>query len=148
MAYFIFSKNLDNIPNTLYRIASNQSDLNNLNIDQSIYKIIEDNDSNFNSVKFYLKMVLKYNQNNITYVDINPGFKVKEELNGYLSNTKNQITLFLTNNPNHPLFNLWNDYLIQLNSLNLNNISFPLNKSLEKYFDDLGQTSLNPLQLP
>jgi hypothetical protein len=148
MAYFVFGKNLDNITNTLYRIASNQSDLNNLNIDQSIYKIIEDNDSNFNSVKFSLKKVLKYDQNNITYVDINQVFKVKEDLNGYLLNIKNQIKTFLDNNSNHPLFSLWNDYLIQLNSLNLNNISFPLNKSLEKYFDDLGQTSLNPLQIP
>ena len=51
MVYFIFGKNLDNIEGTIYRIAENQSDLNNLNILQSDYKIIEDSQSNFNLVK-------------------------------------------------------------------------------------------------
>ena len=41
MSYFIFLKNLDNVSNSLYKIAENQSDLNNINIDQSQYKIIE-----------------------------------------------------------------------------------------------------------
>jgi hypothetical protein len=37
---------------------------------------------------------------------------------------------------------------MQLNNLNLDSITYPLNKSLEQYFSDLGQTSLNPLQIP
>ena len=36
----------------------------------------------------------------------------------------------------------------QLNSLNLDSIEFPLNKSLEQYFKDQNLPSLNPLQLP
>jgi len=35
-----------------------------------------------------------------------------------------------------------------LNNLNLDSISYPLNKSLEQYFNDLGQPSFNILQLP
>ena len=34
------------------------------------------------------------------------------------------------------------------NNLNLDNIVFPLEKSLEQYFKDLGQPSYNILQLP
>jgi hypothetical protein len=37
---------------------------------------------------------------------------------------------------------------MQLNNLNLDSITYPLNKSLEQYFNDLGQPSLNPLQIP
>ncbi len=33
MSFFIFLKNMDNIEATLYKVAENQSDLNNYNID-------------------------------------------------------------------------------------------------------------------
>lgn len=148
MAYFIFNKNLDNIENTIYKIAENQSDYNNLNINQSDYKIIEDSTENFNSVKYGTKHVLKYNGNNIILGDENNVFLDKEHLENYVTNLKNSINAYLKYNPNHPLFNRWNDYYNQLSSLNLDNITYPLNKSLEQYFNDLGQPSYNILQLP
>jgi hypothetical protein len=40
------------------------------------------------------------------------------------------------------------NYYTQLNNLNLDNITYPLNKSLEQYLSDLGQPSYNILQLP
>ena len=67
MAYFIFLKNCDNIQNTIYRIAENESDLNNLNIDLNNYKIIEDSQENFNAVKYSTKDIMKYDNNVITY---------------------------------------------------------------------------------
>ena len=148
MSYFIFLKNLDNIDGTLYRIAENQADLNNLNITQSTYKIIEDSQFNFNSVKFGTKIPEKYSNDIITYMDQTILFNDKNELQVYVNNVKKQIKEFANNNPNHPLFNRWNDYYNQLNSLNLNTITYPLNKSLEQYFNDLGQPSYNILQLP
>jgi len=148
MSYFIFLKDLDNVEGTLYRIAENQSDLNNLNISQPIYKIIEDSQSNFNLVKFGNKFVNKYNNDVITYTDQSVLFTNKEMLQNYVNSYKNQIKQFTNNNPNHPLFSRWNDYYNQLNNLNLDSITYPLNKSLEQYFSDLGQTSLNPLQIP
>ena len=72
MSYFIFTKDSDNIEGTLYRIAENEYDLNNLNIDKSIYKIIEDSQSNFEAVKYGTKYALKYNNNTITYEDTFP----------------------------------------------------------------------------
>lgn len=148
MAYFIFQKNLDNIQATLCKIAENESDLNNLNIIQSDYKIIEDSQSNFNSVKFRNKFIDKYNNNNITYVDEIILFGKKNDLQNYINNIKQSVKQFTDNNPNHPLFNRWNDYYAQLSNLNLDSITYPLNKSLEQYFNDLGQPSLNILQLP
>ena len=148
MAYFIFSKNLDNTEGTLYRVAENQSDLNNLNIIQSDYKIIEDSQSNFNLVKYGNKLPIKYNNNLITYIDQTFYFKNKNELQNYINSFKEQIKKFTENNLNHPLFDLWNTYYNQLNNLNLDSITYPLNKSLEQYFNDLGQPSFNILQIP
>jgi hypothetical protein len=150
MAYFIFSNNFDNQEGFLYKIAENEFNLNNLNIDKSNYKIIEDSQSNFNLVKFGNKIPSKYNNNNntITYVDNVTSFINKQELQEYINNFKKQINQFLKNNLNHPLYNQWNDYYNQLNNLDLNSIIYPLNKSLEQYFNDLGQLSLNHLQLP
>jgi hypothetical protein len=148
MAYFIFLKNLDNIKGTLYKIAENQSDLNNLNIINSDYKIIEDSQTNFNFIKFGNKSVSKYNNDIITYVDSITSFLKKEDLQMYIDSLKKSIKQFITSNPSHTSFNRWNDYYNQVNSLNLDTITYPLNKSLEQHFNDLGQTSYNILQLP
>lgn len=148
MVYFIFTKNSDNVENTLYKIAENQSDLNNLILDQSSYKIIEDSQNNFDAVKFGTKSISSYNGNTINYVDIDISFPEKKYLMSYMTDYKNKINLFLENNPNHPLFQKWSNYYTQLNNLNLDAINYPINTSLEKYFNNLSQSSLNPLQLP
>jgi hypothetical protein len=148
MAYFIFLKDSDNLEGVCYRIAENQSDLNNLNINQSDYKIIEDTQSNFNLVKYGNKVPSKYNGNDITYYDITVSFINEQILQTYINNFKNNIKQFTNNNPSHPLFSIWNNHYNQLSNLNLSTIIYPLNKSLEQYFNDLGQPSLSPLQLP
>jgi|694.fasta_scaffold48141_2 hypothetical protein len=148
MSYFIFTKNSDNIEGTIYKIAENQSDLNNLNINQTDYKIIEDSQSNFDLVKLGNKYIQKYNNNVISYVNETVLFTNKQELENFLNNFKDKIKKFTDNNTNHLLFNRWNNYYIQLNSFNLDSITYPLNKSLEQHFNDLGQPSYNILQLP
>jgi hypothetical protein len=148
MAYFIFLKNLDNIPGSIYRIAENQSDLDNLNINKLDYKIIEDSEVNFNSVKYGTKFLEKYSGNTISYIDSAIVFENKNILNNYITNTKNLTKIFLDNNKNHLLFNNWNNYYNQLTNLNLDDIIYPLNTSLEQYFKDQNQSSYHPLQLP
>ncbi len=149
MSYFIFSKNFDNLIGTIYKIAENQNDLNSLNIIKSDYKIIEDSQSNFNLVKFGNKFIDKYNNDTITYIDaIFSPFIKKNDLQNYINNFKQQIKQYTDNNPNHSLFSRWDDYYNQLNNLNLDSIAYPLNKSLEQYFNDLGQPSYNILQIP
>jgi hypothetical protein len=148
MSYFIFSKDADNIEETIYKIAENQSDLNNLNITQSVYKIIEDSQENFNAVKLNIKYPIKYTGNTITFINVINNYQNKTPLECEINNFKKQIKQFTDNNPNHQLFNLWNNYYNQLNNLNLDNINYPLNMSLTQYFNDLGQPSLNPLQIP
>jgi hypothetical protein len=147
MAYFIFIKNTENITADIYRIAEDQTYLNNININQNDYTIIQDSQSNFLNVKYGTKFPSTYSNNTITYIDLTWNFS-KVTLQDYINNFKNLIKQFTTVNPNHPLYNQWNNYYSQLNNLNLDNITYPLEKSLEQYFNDLGQPSLNPLQVP
>jgi hypothetical protein len=148
MAYLIFLKDRNNIEGTIYAIAETQNDLDNLNIIKTDYKIIEISNNDFNLVKLNNKEVLKYNDNNEVFFN-NLQFAFNEsELEKHIENFKVKIKKFLDNNPNHPLLSRWNDYYNQLISLNLNSINYPLNKSLEQYFNDLGQPSYNILQLP
>jgi hypothetical protein len=150
MSYFIFLNNLPNSIGTLYRIAENESDLNYLNIFKDDYKIIQDSLENFNDVKYEKKSVGYYDNNNIIFYDVlqEPLFLNKQNLENTINSHKKSINLFLKNNPSHLLFNRWNDYYNQLSSLNLESITYPLNKSLEQYFNDLGQPSYSILQLP
>ena len=148
MSFFIFLKNFDNKSGSFYKIVENQNYLNNLNINQSDYKIIEDTQENFNAVKYQTKTVDKYNNDEIFYVNNSIKFLDKQKLQEYVSILSIQIQFFLDNNLNHPYYNQWNNYKNQLNNLNLNNITYPLNKSLEQHFNDLGQPSYSILQLP
>jgi len=150
MNYFIFLNNLPNSIGTLYRIADNESDLNSLNIFKDDYKIIQDSLKNFNDVKYEKKSVSHYDSNDIIFY--NPLQEIlilnKQNIENTINSHKKSINLFLQNNPGHLLFNRWNDYYNQLSSLNLDSITYPLNKSLEQYFNDLGQPSYSILQLP
>ena len=159
MPYFVFQKNSEGLENSCYKIAENEYDLNNLNIIQSDYKIIEDNLSNFILVKYNSKFPLKYIGENIIFKDMT-NFFAKENLEDYINNYKNEIQVFLKNNPGHPLFNRWNNYYNQLNNLDINTINYKTNPanfrnvyclldvSLEEYFYEMGLPSYHYLQIP
>jgi len=148
MAYFIFLKNLDNEAGSFYKMAENLSDLNNLNIFKDDYKIIEDTQENFNLVKFNKKIPEKYSGDTITYQDKIFFIKNKVNMEDEINYNKKLIKKFLENNPNHLLFNRWNSYYNQLNNVNVDSFTYPLNKTLQEYFNDLEQPSYNILQLP
>lgn len=149
MSYFIFLKNEQNIQGSVYKIAENQSDLNNLNLNIDFYKIIECTIENFTEVKFNKKYILSYDSNNnLTYKYVTPIFINKLDLQKYITFFKTDIQNFLSNNPNHPLFNRWQNYYNQLNNLNLDNINYPLEMSLEEYFFNMQLPSYSTLQIP
>ena len=76
------------------------------------------------------------------------GYLNKEDLKSYIENSIEKINQFLNNNENHVDYSKWNSYKSQLEDLNLDNITYPLNKSLEQHFLDASQTVLNTLQIP
>ncbi len=148
MAHFIFQKNSNNIEGTLFRIAENESDLNNLNINKNDYTIIEDNNVNFDNLKLNKINVVKYNNNTVIFNELNIIFNNLEFLQIYVNNFKNQLKVFLENNLNHPSFTQWNSYHNQLNNLNYNNFVFPFTLSLEQYFKNNNQPYYSILQIP
>jgi hypothetical protein len=147
MAFFILNR-LEVSDGNIYRIAENNTDLNNLNIIKSDYKILEDTQENFQAVKLGVKFPRTHNNVSIVYENLNIFFGSEDNLRSYITSLNYQIKNFLNNNLNHPSYNIWSSYLNQINTLNLKNITYPLNKSLEQYFNDLGQPSLSPLQIP
>jgi hypothetical protein len=145
MAFFVFL-NQENVNGTIYRIAKTQEDLDNLNIDKNIYKIITDTDDNFNLVNLSKKIPLKFNENVIIYMDTNVFYLSKDQMQNVINSNIKNINLFLDFNPNHPYFKKWNDYKAILTSLSLNDIVFPYNKSIEEHINSIGQTPINLLQ--
>ena len=143
MAYFIFSKH----NNQLYKIAENENDLNNILINKDIYNIIEESQSNFDEVKYGTKIISSVNNNVINYTDIDVSY-YKNALISHKNNLLYSLELFLKNNPNHPYYQKYFDYKSQVENLNVDTFTFPMKVSLEQYFNDNGQPSFNPLQIP
>jgi len=156
MSYFIFLKNSEGVISSLVKIAENQSDLNNSTLNLSDYTVIEDTQQNFDSVRLGSKFVVSYSANIITYENtVKPGYEnitkinfSKDILADYIKEYKDEIQLFLQNYQSSPLFTRWTDYYNQLSNLNLNSINYPLNETLEQYFQDNGQPAYSPLQIP
>ena len=72
MAYFLFIKDLPNINGTIYKIAANDIDLNNLNIDKNSLNIITDTDANFQSVQLGTQNVISYTTTNTIVYEQKP----------------------------------------------------------------------------
>ena len=152
MAYFIFNKNLLNLDSTLYKIASNDTDLSNLNIDKNSYNIITDTDANFQSVQLNTQEVISYTTTNtIIYKQI-PNetvfFKNSNQLSGYITNYSNIINAFIQNNPSNPWLSTWVSYNTQLLNTNVTAMTYPMTISLEQYYKNNNLPVLNSLQLP
>ena len=145
MYYFIINKLA--VVNSLYNIAESESDLNNLNFIKTDYLIIDVDQLSFLNIKNNVKYFQGIENNIITYGDLTNNF-TQDSLKNYILKFKKNIQDYIDSNSNHALLERWKNYYNQLDSLNLNNINFPLTKSLEQYFNDLGQPSYSILQIP
>tara|TARA_R110000824_G_scaffold59779_3_gene160273 strand:- start:272 stop:742 length:471 start_codon:yes stop_codon:yes gene_type:complete len=156
MAYLILDKHQENKVGSLIAIAENETDRDNLNIFLDTAKIITIDAETFQDIQLSKKIVVSYSGDNVTYKNIHVlqeeqmvnGYLNKEDLKSYIENSIEKINQFLNNNENHVDYSKWNSYKSQLEDLNLDNITYPLNKSLEQHFLDASQTVLNTLQIP
>jgi len=149
MAYFIFQKNSPNIEGTIHRVAENDLDLNNININKNDYKIIKDDNVNFDDIKSNKICIVKYdNDDKITFIDGEIIFNELRNLQNYVNNLKNKLKCFLNSNSNHLSFTKCNIYYNQLNDLNYDSFIFPLTSSLEQYFKDNNKPYFSILLLP
>jgi hypothetical protein len=152
MAYFIFQVNQPNVSGSLYKIAANDNDLSNQNIDKNNYNIITDTDANFTSVQLGTQNVISYSSTNvITYEQTPSGnvfFNNSSALNSYIKNYSNQINNFIQINPSNPWLSTWVSYNTQLLNTNVTAMTYPMTISLEQYYKNNNLPVLNPLQLP
>lgn len=118
MAYFIF--NLENISQPIYKIAENKFNLDGLNIDKSVYHVVEGSQDDFNKVRLNEKIVLNVSGQNILFQDIKCGFTSKEKIIEYVDSLSYHIGNFLKNNKNNILYSKWNNYNLQLNNFKTN----------------------------
>jgi len=149
MAYFIFQPNKPDTQGVLFKIAANDIDLNNLNINKNDYNIIKDTEFNFESVQLDTQEIISYTTTNtIVYKPVITISYNELSLDNYIKNFSKKITEFLNNNKNHLLYSIWESYNTQLISTDIKSITYPLNMSLEQYYKSQNLIVLNPLQLP
>tara|TARA_R110000823_G_scaffold304891_1_gene426680 strand:- start:2359 stop:2832 length:474 start_codon:yes stop_codon:yes gene_type:complete len=157
MAYLIFDKHKENEVGSIISIAENETDRDNLNLFLDTAKVITIDTETFQNIQLSKKEVLSYNGDTVTYANKDGNdedgfkiniFKTKEPLEIYINNNIERINQFLNNNESHPDYSKWNSYKSQLEGLNLDSITYPLNKTLEEHFLENSQTVLHPLQLP
>ena len=148
MAYLIFNKDLDNVAGSLCAIAANDTDLNNLNIDLDGVKKISIDDSVFTQVQLSEKYPISYNGETVNYIDYADSHTSQEQFQSVIDDRISSINNFLTSNENHPDYTKWNNFKTQLTNLNINDLTYPYEKSLEKHLSDNSLTVLNILQLP
>jgi len=146
MAYYVFLKDKNLKEGSICKITS---DLSYLNINQSDYKIIENNLENYNDVLLRKRYPLYYNENNINFIDQINLFDIKEDLNNYVIQVKKTLKLFTDNNLTNALYTPCINYYNYLDKeFDINLINFPLNISLEEYLSLKNINFINPLQIP
>lgn len=149
MSYFIFQKNMDSMDNSLYKIADNENDLNNLNIILNDYKIIQDSQNIYNDVRYNKIIAFKFKEDFIQYRNYYHNYKSKEDLEIVSTRRiKLEVSTFLISNQNHVDFYKWKNYLDQVNNFDYKSINYPLTISIEEYFKINNKLSLNCLQIP
>jgi len=146
MAYFIFNKFIQ--LNSLSKIAENEQELNSFNIMKSDYKILEDSIENFNAVKLGTKTASQWTETSIIFTDQITQFFNKNYMDEYVKQYIYLIQCFLNSNPNHPLFLRWSNYQQELKNFDTSTVIYPLNMSLESYWNNQEKTVYSILQIP
>ena len=144
MAYLIFSK----VDSSLFKIAANDTDKNNLNIIDDQWTIKDATDSEFNSVRNEEK-IPELSGDTVTFTDLDTSYTNAVELQAWITNVIQLCDDFISadnkNNPNYDAINTYNQYL---KSFDTTSITYPLNISWEQYCADNGTVYFNTLQLP
>ena len=144
MAYLIF----DNL-NGLVKIAANDSDKDNLNLDLSLYSVVSVSDEDFTKVKnnvvepTYDGTSVSYSEDEIYSID-------QQNLEMIIDDYKKVIKAFLDvpSNEEKSNYSAIKSYYDYLNELDFSSLSYPIESSWESYCQDNSISYFNPLQIP
>jgi hypothetical protein len=158
MAYVIFANDASGVPGTISGICADDTALSKVIPSSSAYKVISITDDEFNNIKYRVKRADSYNGDDIVWHDTaptevppgsenSPGY-MQEDIQDQIDNSIDAINKWVANYPDNPEVSTWNTYKTQLESTDISGWTYPTQTSIEKYYADNGQTSLNILQLP
>lgn len=138
--------------NGVYKIASNETEKNDLNVFFPPAIAHSISDDQFNKIKKNTAG-LSFVDNAITVVeyDDNQIFQDENSLKRYHENIKPLLKDFLepsTGNDTKSLHNSIQSYSNTLESFDYSSITYPLNKSWEQYCEENSITYVHPLQIP
>ena len=170
MAYALFSKNAEEYTITYtdgstgpaygnkFKIAANDEELNQINCDVNNYEVVTITDQEFDYLRYNETKDCKgykYDTNSIIWVDkVAPNWTETyislESLEDEISNTKEVIDRFISENSSHPQIAKWQQFRTDLDAVDTSGITFPTTnmKSLQRIMLDQGLTALHTLQLP
>ena len=144
MPKLIFVKNNDITKGNLFKIAKDQSHIdNNADWNQEDYNIVEISQSDFDDVRLETKHV-NFDGTNVTYED-NPQDEYDQD---HASNKEHIVTIlinWLEVNSSKPFASnvtSYRDYLVSLDASTV-----PVREGLEQWINDQGQEVIHPLEL-
>ena len=141
MAYLIFNND-----NNIVKIASSDLDRDSQNIVLADHTVRDVSDSDFLKVK--TGAYATYDGTNVTITEMENSFSDEESLKFYLKNVVSTLNSFLSENHDNPLYIDLNNYKEYLETFDTSPVTFPLNKSWEKYCNENSITFYHPLQIP
>jgi len=161
MAFFICIKNQENTEGAVAKIVSSQNNLNYLNPDQNLYKIIEDNSVSMQDLNLNKIIPIKFTENSIVYKNVVCAYR-REAFKNQIIYLRQLIEESISKNENFGDLDLWKNYKASLGNLLLNdnqiNNLIPIDpntqteikytKSVEEYISSIGGNPLNILLLP
>jgi len=155
MAYVIISNN------QIYRIASNETEKNELNINQNDYIVKDISDADFLRIKkddVYTSfandtLTITNKDEDNTIIGATPE-EIKEESIKFLKQYHEELIklfdVFLIgeNNSSKSLYSTIQSYRDYLSNFNYDSLTYPLNKTWEQYCHDNSISYISPLQIP
>lgn len=145
MAYFIF----DNNTNALVKIAANDSDRDNLNLDLSLHAVVSVSDADFTKVKNNVAQP-SYDGTNVTLSEAETFSLDQSNLEIDIDNTKKLIKAFLDqpSNKEKSNYSAIKSYYDYLNELDFSSLTYPIESSWESYCQTNSISYFNTLQIP
>jgi len=154
MATFIFNKDEPKTHSTLKRICENDEDLQYYPVSES--DTVTVNVEDFLKIKNRTHSIVSHDGNNFTWFHHWDGNTTvpaeerdnKEAMQLYLDAIVEEMDVWLAENPSHVKTTEWQNYRDYCNNIDLNTVTFPLNKSWEEYCSDNSVNYKSIFELP
>jgi hypothetical protein len=116
-----------------FRIAKNQSDVDDINIPEQFKTVVDISDDNFNSYVTNQK-IISVDDGNVVFTDepeTSPQLNDADTLKNYFNIFKEQANLYINNNSERQLAVKIKEYVNYLDTVDTSSLSYPIN--WEKY---------------